>query len=336
MAVSTNDGKFMKNYITNIFSHNKQDEIPCTSNEQCGGNHALCDTNSNICRCELGYVPYLIDNKFVCYLNACKDDQECDALIPNSICNNENNCVCKSSYQHDLTTHSCVPKYLFIGDICLYSETNSSKNNKNCGLNALCTVGSRCKCKMGSLPSLDNKMDCTPFECIVNSDCSLWFGESVCINRQCECMHGYVVNSFYQVCGNYEPGDEDDSILYIIICFLASIFVITFLIWLGSYLFCLWPFYCCCSGTKPRQQHQEQQQQQQRTSTNINNNNNNNNSPSVNLRQTQIQQIERISDILPLATIYPALSSRQNNNNNFNENKLYPDFKFDPPPPYTP
>jgi len=125
------------------------------------------------------------------------DDLSCQHFDPHTQCL-QNRCQCNNwaGYRLNGSTEKCEHRSLWLGQSC------GSNQTLTCGRGAVCGTNSTCVCGFGRT-ALSNGIDCGPFQCDQNEQCSTKFGSNVrCYSewRMCDCVAHYGVHQSDQTC----------------------------------------------------------------------------------------------------------------------------------------
>ncbi|XP_053595879.1 prion-like-(Q/N-rich) domain-bearing protein 25 isoform X2 [Microplitis demolitor] len=148
----------------------------CESDEECISYNTVCIKNK--CQCPRKFV---IITKYQCDRislgRTCHKDDDCDVGIKNSVCSNNNTCVCREKY-YALNEFDCEP---FLHEYCL--------NNEECSFNLSICIENKCQCK-DNFQSV-SASQCKPidymYECNKDLDCGDPWHIKCFPDKKCRC-----------------------------------------------------------------------------------------------------------------------------------------------------
>lgn len=193
----------------------------CKLDQDCKGEHWVCNTTTLRCQCHRDYVPSSIDNK-KCLEKAaevdfpCTEDTQC-SILGNTTCR-DGQCSCIVGYHS--VKNACY-KTIDIGKSCARNEECAH------AVGAKCADGV-CACPEATTISED-RTKCLPVaremdeDCAEDAQCFETLENSVCSNGSCRCRDGYHYELEFrrcfsdrklgENCGNthdcYQPEVED-------------------------------------------------------------------------------------------------------------------------------
>lgn len=162
----------------------------CHLDHECNFQGGMCNLTIRQCACTKGYVPS--SNKQYCVQKidsieaSCTDRNQCLPFLANSTCEN-GKCVCASGYH--LIDNVCW-EIIEIGESCKKNEECSHiegvicNDNMTCGCPAETVLnenGTRCLAVAKKIQD----------ECTEEIQCATTFTFSTCIDKVCQCDHGY-------------------------------------------------------------------------------------------------------------------------------------------------
>ncbi|XP_057333973.1 neurogenic locus notch homolog protein 1-like [Microplitis mediator] len=148
----------------------------CDSDEECISYNTVCINNK--CQCAKKFV---MRTKYQCdhisLGRPCHNNDDCDIGIKNSVCSNNNTCVCRNNY-HALNEFECAP---FLHQYCL--------NNDECRFNSSICIENKCQC-INNFQSV-SESQCKPidylYECNEDLDCGDPWHIKCFPDRKCRC-----------------------------------------------------------------------------------------------------------------------------------------------------
>ncbi|KAH9396401.1 hypothetical protein TYRP_019806 [Tyrophagus putrescentiae] len=182
-------------------------DVSCRQNATICGENAFCSPTTKLCQCNLGY--YKPNQNSSCTAQTCPSSNFCRWRIglDTKCALDSHRCVCDDSFELDLATQTCRPVRQPRGAFCAF--------DLQCGAGAVCGTPlnsqnsqnspKSCICKLGYLPADSNPINCEPYSCTTDYDCSSTFSatsQTVCQSGSCQCNSaaGWTLNAGNQSC----------------------------------------------------------------------------------------------------------------------------------------